>query len=97
MTATGSAETAMKPVIPLCVPCLSGNEWPYVKEALDSHWVSYVGPHVRKFEELLSAATTDGDVPRGILKGVSLEDPVRRIMNPRHTVVGLGESRAAIL
>jgi perosamine synthetase len=48
---------AMKPEIPLCVPCLSGKEWPHVKEALDTNWVSYVGPHVRKFEELLSAAS----------------------------------------
>lgn len=47
----------MNPIIPLCVPCLSGGEWRHVKEALDTNWVSYVGPHVRKFEELLSAAT----------------------------------------
>lgn len=44
-------------VIPLCVPCLSGNEKKYVLEALATNWVSYVGPHVRKFEELLASAT----------------------------------------
>lgn len=44
------------PVIPLCVPCLSGREKQYVVEALDTNWVSYVGPHVRRFEELLAAA-----------------------------------------
>jgi perosamine synthetase len=48
---------ATKPEIPLCVPCLSGKEWPYVKEALDTNWVSYVGPHVRAFEAQLSAST----------------------------------------
>ena len=45
------------PVIPLCVPCLSGREKQYVVEALDTNWVSYVGPHVQKFEELLVATT----------------------------------------
>ena len=45
------------PVIPLCVPCLSGREKAYVVEALDTNWVSYVGPHVQKFEELLVAAS----------------------------------------
>lgn len=45
------------PFIPLCVPCLSGREKQYVTEALDTNWVSYVGPHVQKFEELLVIAS----------------------------------------
>lgn len=44
-------------VIPLCVPCLSGREQSHVCEALASNWVSYVGPHVQLFEQLLAAAT----------------------------------------
>jgi perosamine synthetase len=44
-------------VIPLCEPCLSGGETRYVVEALETGWVSYVGPHVQKFEELLVAAS----------------------------------------
>lgn len=40
-------------VIPLCEPCLSGGERRFVLEALETGWVSYVGPHVQKFEELL--------------------------------------------
>lgn len=47
-------------VIPLCVPCLSGREKQYVAEAMDTNWVSYVGPHVRRFEELLA---TSADAP----------------------------------
>ncbi len=43
--------------IPLCEPCLSGGEQRYVLEALETGWVSYVGPHVQKFEELLLAAS----------------------------------------
>ncbi len=36
--------------IPLCVPELRGNEWRYVKECLDTGWVSSVGPFVDQLE-----------------------------------------------
>jgi perosamine synthetase len=36
--------------IPLCVPELRGNEWDYVKECLDTGWVSSVGSYVNRFE-----------------------------------------------
>jgi perosamine synthetase len=38
-------------MIPLSVPNLSGNEWKYVKECLDTSWVSSVGSYVNKLEE----------------------------------------------
>ncbi len=41
-------------VIPLCVPELRGNEWQYVKDCLDTGWVSSVGSYVTQFEELLA-------------------------------------------
>ena len=47
----------MKPFIPLCVPTIGGNEWEYVKECLDTHWVSYVGSYVDRFEEGLADIT----------------------------------------
>jgi perosamine synthetase len=37
--------------IPLCTPELRGNEWRYVKECLDTGWVSSVGPFVEQFEK----------------------------------------------
>jgi len=37
--------------IPLCVPELRGNEWRYVKECLDTGWVSSVGPFVEQLEK----------------------------------------------
>src|SRR5262245_30718716 len=37
--------------IPLCVPELRGNEWAYVKECLDTGWVSSVGAYVDRFEQ----------------------------------------------
>ena len=36
--------------ISLHEPSFSGNEWNYVKECLDSGWVSSVGKYVNKFE-----------------------------------------------
>ena len=37
-------------MIPLSVPCLGGNEWKYVKECLDTEWVSTAGKYVERFE-----------------------------------------------
>lgn len=37
-------------VVPLCVPEIRGNEWEYVKECLDTNWVSSAGPFVDRFE-----------------------------------------------
>jgi len=36
--------------VPLCVPEIRGHEWAYVKECLDTNWVSSVGPFVDRFE-----------------------------------------------
>ena len=37
-------------LIPLCVPEVRGNEWLYVKDCLDTNWVSSVGSYVDRFE-----------------------------------------------
>ncbi len=42
-------------VIPLSVPEIQGNEWKYVKECLDTGWVSSAGPFVSRFERELAA------------------------------------------
>ncbi|MBF0522477.1 MAG: LegC family aminotransferase [Candidatus Omnitrophica bacterium] len=39
--------------IPLSVPVIQGNEWTYVKECLDTGWVSSAGKYVQKFEETM--------------------------------------------
>jgi perosamine synthetase len=41
--------------IPLAVPELRGNEWQYLKECLDTNFVSSVGPFVDRFERELAA------------------------------------------
>jgi perosamine synthetase len=46
--ATGTA------YIPLSVPEIRGNEWKYVKECLDTGWVSSVGDYVNRFERMIA-------------------------------------------
>lgn len=45
---------ALKGFIPLCVPEIRGNEWKYIKECLDTNWVSSVGPFVDRFERMVA-------------------------------------------
>jgi len=40
--------------IPLAVPEIRGNEWRYVKECLDTNWVSSVGSYVERFEQMVA-------------------------------------------
>ncbi|MFH2047121.1 MAG: LegC family aminotransferase [Pseudomonadota bacterium] len=55
---------AIKTVIPdrecpvsLHEPRFNGNEWAYVKDCIDSTWVSYVGKYVDRFEDMLADFT----------------------------------------
>ena len=41
--------------LPLSVPVLAGHEWDYVRDCLDSGWVSSAGAYVERFEERLCA------------------------------------------
>jgi perosamine synthetase len=73
--------------IPLSIPTVRGKEWQYVKECLDTNWVSYVGPFVERFEKELATkagarcavATASGTAALHIaliLAGVRLDDEV---------------------
>lgn len=68
-------------------PLFGGNEWPYVKECLDSGWVSSAGNYVNRFEQELAAycgmrhavAVVNGTAALHIclrLAGVAAEDEV---------------------
>lgn len=48
-------------MIPLSIPNLAGNEWQYVKECLDTGWVSSAGKFVNIFEERLRDFTAAGN------------------------------------
>ena len=43
--------------IPLCIPEIRGKEWEYVKQCLDTNFVSSVGPFVDRFERELATYT----------------------------------------
>lgn len=43
--------------IPLAEPCLGGNEWKYIKECLDTNWVSSTGEFVDRFESNIAYYT----------------------------------------
>ncbi len=73
--------------IPLVVPEIRGNEWKYVKECLDTNWVSSVGSFVDRFERLVAeragtkyaVATVNGTAALHIallLAGVRPDDEV---------------------
>ncbi len=53
---TSSEPGAPAPIgsIPLCVPEIRGNEWQYIKECLDTNFVSSVGPFVDRFERMVA-------------------------------------------
>lgn len=44
-------------MIPLSVPVVEGNAWKYVKECLDTSWVSSAGSYVDRFEKGLAELT----------------------------------------
>ena len=46
-----------RPRVALHEPSFRGREWEYVKECLDSGWVSTAGPHVNAFERSLEELT----------------------------------------
>ena len=41
-------------VIPLSEPAITGNEWKYIKECLDTGWISSVGSYVNRFEKMVA-------------------------------------------
>jgi perosamine synthetase len=44
-------------MIPLSVPNLGGKEWEYIKDCLDTNWVSSVGSYVDRFEKSVAEFT----------------------------------------
>jgi perosamine synthetase len=74
-------------MIPLIVPEIRGKEWEYVKECLETNWVSSVGSYVDRFEKMVAdyvgvrfaVATVNGTASLHIallLAGVQADDEV---------------------
>ncbi len=77
----------MSRLIPLSVPSIKGNEWKYVKECLDTEWVSSAGKYVDVFEQKIAeytgakyaVSTVNGTAALHIaliISGVKAEDEV---------------------
>ncbi len=47
-------EEKIKQLIPLSIPNLAGNEWQYVKDCLDTGWISSAGAYVGRFEQAIA-------------------------------------------
>ena len=47
----------MSNMIPLSIPSIQGNEWKYVKECLDTEWVSSAGKYIDLFEQKIAEFT----------------------------------------
>jgi perosamine synthetase len=56
LSRTQAAGAERRSPIPLCVPEIRGNEWKYVRECLDTGWVSSVGRFVERFEGAVAKA-----------------------------------------
>lgn len=54
---TSTAVTTPEQFIPLSEPHLQGREWEYVRECLDTGWVSTAGPFVERFESDIARYT----------------------------------------
>ncbi len=84
-----------KGFIPLCVPEIRGNEWAYVKECLDTNWISSVGAYVTRFEEEMAAylglrraiAVVNGTAGLHIALQVSGVQPDQEVLVPALTFV----------
>ena len=41
--------------IPLSEPCLTGNEWRYLKDCLKNNWIALGGPYINRFEKEIAS------------------------------------------
>jgi len=51
---SSATKGASKELVPLSVPEIGGNEWLYIKDCLDTGWVSSVGSYVDRFEKMIA-------------------------------------------
>ncbi len=81
--------------IPLCEPQIQGNEWKYIKESLDTNWVSSAGPFVSRFENMLAdlvgirhgVATASGTAALHIALLVAGVEPDDEVLVPTLTFI----------
>ena len=82
-------------MIALSEPNLSGNEWKYIKECLDTNWVSSVGKFVNQFESVVAeycgagyaVATSNGTTALHLSLLIAGAKPADLIIAPNITFV----------
>jgi perosamine synthetase len=87
--------SAEEEVIPLSVPEIRGNEWKYMKECLDTNWVSSVGSFVNRFELAVAeylgikhaVATVNGTAALHIALLVAGVEPDDEVLVPALTFI----------
>jgi len=85
-------------------PKFEGNEWAYVKDCLDSGWVSYNGAYVAKFEKMLCdltgaascAAVANGTVAIEIALRVAGVKADEEVLSPSLTFVATNNAIAHV-
>jgi len=81
--------------VPLCVPEIHGNEWAYIKECLDTNWVSSAGSFVDRFEAVLAEfvgakfaiATVNGTAALHVALLVAGVEPDDEVLVPALTFI----------
>ncbi len=89
------AVTELRRLIPNAVPHLAGNEWKYLKECLDTNWVSSAGPFVPRFEREMAAclgvphavATVNGTAALHVALRAAGVEPGDEVLVPTFTFV----------
>jgi perosamine synthetase len=82
-------------MIPLSVPYLNGNEWKYVKDCLDTGWISSAGSYVNQFEQMVAdyagakygVACMNGTVGLHIAQMLAGVVPGDRVIAPNITFI----------
>lgn len=91
-----------KGLVQLHDPHFDGNEWTYVKECLDTGWVSYNGAFVSRFEKMLTEVTNAGSCAAVSNGTVAIEMALRvvgveagdEVLTPSLTFVGTNNAVA---
>ena len=82
-------------MIPLSIPLLEGNEWKYVKDCLDTGWISSAGSYVNQFEALVAqqagakygVACMNGTVGLHIAQIIAGVEPNDLVITPNITFI----------
>ena len=88
--------------IPNAVPHLGGNEWKYLKECLDTNWVSSAGPFVDRFEREVAAyvgvphavATVNGTAALHVALLAAGVEPGDEVLVPSFTFIATAHAVA---